>query len=188
MAAAPVAVDTVLVAGAVTTGAPAAVVRCAALISGETGSLPLPARGRNISSPAIAMTTAATPADAYSTVRFLRAGSGESAWTGATVDRESSSAASSLATSLCATSARTTSRCAAPDSRPATLPDGRALSGGEMTIWEADGVCIEDAINEAAATAAVTVGVFARSRGMGGGTKHPRLRLTEEFQLLRIDR
>ena len=94
MAAAPVAVDPVLVAGAVTTGATAAVVRCAALIFVETGSLPPPARGRNISSPAIAMTTAATPADAYSTVRFLRAGSGESAWTGAIVDRQSPSAAS----------------------------------------------------------------------------------------------
>ena len=36
-----------------------------------------------------------------------------------------------------------------------------------MTIWEAEGVGIEDAINEAAATAAVTVGVFERSRGLG---------------------
>src|SRR5512140_2985019 len=96
MAAAPAAVDRVIVAGAVTTGATAAVVRCAALIFVETGSLPPPARGRNISSPAIA--TAATPTDAYNTVRFLRARSGESACTGAIVDRQSPSAASSLAT------------------------------------------------------------------------------------------
>jgi len=47
--------------GAVTTGA-AAVLRGAALSSVETGSLPLPARGRTISS-SIAMTSAATPAD-----------------------------------------------------------------------------------------------------------------------------
>jgi hypothetical protein len=40
-----------------------------------------------------------------------------------------------------------------------------------MMIWEAEGVCIEDPINEATATAAATVGVFARSRGRGAAGK-----------------
>src|SRR5690348_12724351 len=75
MAAAPVAVDPVLVAGAFTTGATTAVVRCAAPIFVEAGSLRAPVCGRNISSPASA--TAAAPAVAYSIVRLLRTGSGE---------------------------------------------------------------------------------------------------------------
>src|SRR5512146_436422 len=50
-----------------------------------------------------------------------------------------------------------------PDSRPETATDGRALSGEETTIREADGICLEDAIDEAAATTGVT-GLLARSR------------------------
>ena len=60
----------------VTTGA-GAVPRGAAFVSVETGSLPLPARAPSINSSMITTVTAATPADEYSVVRFLRAGSGE---------------------------------------------------------------------------------------------------------------
>src|SRR4029079_5642211 len=71
-------------AGVVTTGA-TAVLRGAALFSGETGSLPLPVRGGTITSQAIAMVTA-PPADEYTVVRFLRTSSGKLAWTRAIVD------------------------------------------------------------------------------------------------------
>ena len=54
------------------------VVRCATFVFGETGSLPPPVRGRIISrSPTIP--AAAIPANAYSFVRFFRAGAGTSA-------------------------------------------------------------------------------------------------------------
>src|SRR4029079_1861730 len=165
-------------AGVVTTGA-TAVLRGAALFSGETGSLPLPVRGGTITSQAIAMVTAA-PADEYTVVRFLPTASSKLAWTRALVDLQAPSATpplgtsplttsplatALLATSLLATSAGTTSRQIARDSRPVMLPDEPALScgSGEMTIWEADHVCIEGGVHEAPPTAAVTVGGLARS-------------------------
>src|SRR5947209_688463 len=120
MAGAPAMVDPVRVADVITTGAPAAAPRCAAPISVGVGDRPPPARGRNISSPAIPMATAPTPADAYSTVRVLRAGLGESPWADTRVDRRSSRAGSPLAESpypTCerATSARPRARCAPTD-------------------------------------------------------------------------
>src|SRR5690242_10504273 len=84
----PVPAGPVLVTGTAATGAPVVTVRGEVLRSVETGSLALPALGRNIRA-TIAMATVAAPADEYNSVRFLRAGSYESAWIGAAIGRAS---------------------------------------------------------------------------------------------------